>query len=146
MAKVHIYLNFNGQCEEAFEFYAKIFKTENTGVYRMKDMPEDPNYPISDEDKNKVMHTAISINPHTMLMGSDCLESFGQKATSGTNTYVMLDTDTAEEAKELYAALTENAGNIEMELAEQFWAELYASFEDKYGIRWMIHYEGNKKM
>lgn len=146
MPKVHVYLNFNGQCEEAFEFYAKIFKAENLGIYRMKDMPEDPNYPISDEDKNKVMHTAISINPHTMLMGSDCLESFGQKATSGTNTYVMLDTDTAEEAKELYAALTEDAENIEMELAEQFWAELYASFEDKYGIRWMIHYEGNKKM
>ncbi len=146
MAKVHVYLNFNGNCEEAFSFYEKVFNTTNTGIYRFGDIPADPNFTIADADKNKIMHMALFINPETMLMGSDCLENFGQNATSGTNTYVMLDTATAEEAKTLYAALTEGANNIEMELGEQMWAELYASFEDKYGIKWMIHFEGNKKM
>lgn len=146
MAKVHVYLNFNGNCEEAFSFYEKVFNTSNIGIYRFGDTPADPNYPIADADKNKIMHMALFINPETMLMGTDCLESFGQKATSGTNTYVMLDTATADEAKTLYASLTEGANNIEMELGEQMWAELYASFEDKYGIKWMIHFEGNKKM
>lgn len=146
MAKIHAYLNFNGTCEAAFLFYEKVFKTQNTGMYRFGDMPENPEYPMPDEAKNKIMHTAININAETMIMGSDCVEGFGHRATSGNATYIMLDAETVTEAKELYAALTEGAQQIEMELAEQFFAELYASFQDRFGIWWMIHFEGNKKM
>lgn len=146
MAKIHAYLNFNGTCEQAFMFYEKVFNTQNIGTYRFGDMPADPDYPMNEEDKKKIMHTAIMINESTMLMGSDCVENFGHKVTNGNSTYIMLDTQTAEEAKALYAALTENAMKMEMELGEQFWAELYASFQDQFGIFWMIHYEGNKRM
>ena len=146
MAKIHAYLNFNGNCEQAFSFYETVFQTKNIGMHRFGDMPADPNYPMDDADKNKIMHTAIMVNDSTMLMGSDSLENFGHKLTHGNSTYVMLDTDTAAEAKELYQALSVNAQNIEMPLGEQFWAELYASFQDQFGICWMIHFEGNKKM
>ncbi|UUV20294.1 VOC family protein [Paenimyroides aestuarii] len=146
MARIHAYLNFNGNCEQAFSFYEKVFKTPNIGINRFGDMPENPEFPINDEDKQKIMHTAIMLNENTMIMGSDCLERFGHQLTHGNSTYVMLDTDTAQEAKDLYASLSENAMNIEMELGEQFWAELYASFQDQFGIWWMIHFEGNKKM
>lgn len=146
MAKIHAYLNFNGTCEQAFMFYEKVFNTQNIGTYRFGDMPADPDYPMNEEDKKKIMHTAIMINESTMLMGSDCVENFGHKVTNGNSTYIMLDTQTAEEAKALYAALTKNAMKMEMELGEQFWAELYASFQDQFGIFWMIHYEGNKRM
>lgn len=146
MAKIHAYLNFNGTCEQAFMFYEKVFNTQNIGTYRFGDMPADPDYPMNEEDKKKIMHTAIMINESTMLMGSDCVENFGHKVTNGNSTYIMLDTQTAEEAQALYAALTENAMKMEMELGEQFWAELYASFQDQFGIFWMIHYEGNKRM
>ncbi len=103
-------------------------------------MPADPNFQIAENDKNKVMHTAIVINENTMLMGSDCIESFGQEVISGNNTYTMLDTESSEEAKDLYNALIKGNSTIEMELGEQPWAELYASFKDQYGICWMIHY------
>lgn len=146
MAKIHAYLNFNGTCEQAFMFYEKVFNTQNIGMHRFGDMPSDSDYPMKEEDKKKIMHTAIMINEGTMLMGSDCVENFGHKVTNGNSTYIMLDTQTAEEAKTLYAALTENAMKVEMELGEQFWAELYASFQDQFGIWWMIHFEGNKKM
>lgn len=146
MAKIHAYLNFNGECESAFSFYEKVFNTKNIGMHRFGDMPVDPKYPIPEQDKQKIMHTAININPDTMIMGSDCLESFGQKINPGNNSYIMLDTDSANEATTLYNALTEDAKNIEMPLAEQPWAELYSSFQDKYGICWMVHFEGNKKM
>lgn len=145
MAKIHAYLNFNGNCEEAFMFYEKVFKTKNIGIHRFGDLPSDPNFPINEQDKHKVMHTALLIDGDRMLMGSDCLESFGQKINNGNSTYIMLDTETAQEAKDLYQALSENALNIEMPLGEQFWAELYASFQDQFGICWMVHYEGNKK-
>lgn len=146
MAKIHAYLNFNGNCEEAFNFYKSVFNTESLGLYRFGDMPEDPNFPLTDADKQKVMHTALKINEESMLMGSDCIEQFGHKAVPGTNTYIMLDVASTEEAKKLYDALIVNVKNVEMPLGEQFFAELYASFTDQFGIAWMIHYEGKNKM
>lgn len=145
MARIHAYLNFNGNCEEAFTFYERVFNTKNMGMHRFGDMPADDNFPMSEEDKKKIMNTAIMINEDTMILGSDCIENFGHKLVNGNSTYIMLDTQTAQEAKDLYAALSVNAQTIEMELGEQFWAELYASFQDQFGICWMIHFEGNKK-
>jgi len=144
MRKIHAYLNFNGQCEEAFRFYEKAFDTQITSVYKFGDMPPDPQYPMKEEDKGKIMHISMPLNDSVLLMGSDCLESFGQKATSGNNTYIMIDVDNAEDAKKYYERLTAHISHIEMPLSEQFYAELYASFTDQFGISWMIYYEGKK--
>lgn len=145
MAKVHSYLNFNGNCEEAFNFYKGVFNAEFTGIYRFGDMPEDPSYTVPEADKNKIMHVGLPLNENSTLMGSDCLETFGQKAVAGTTTYVMLDVDTAEEAHKLYNSLSVNAQNMEMPLGDAFFAELFSSFTDQFGIAWMIHFEGNRK-
>ncbi len=147
MAKIHVYLNFNGNCEEAFQFYGSVFKTTNAGMYRYGDMPPEPDKPpLSEKDKSKVMHTAIHIDDNTMLMGSDIVEGFGHKLSYGNSTYIMLDVASAEEARQLFDALKKDAQNLEMDLGETFYAELFASLQDKYGIYWMIYYEGNKKM
>lgn len=147
MAKIHVYLNFNGNCEEAFQFYATVFKTANPEIHRYSDMPSEPNMPsISEGDKNKVMHTGIRINDNTMLMGSDVIEGFGQKLSQGNSTYIMLDVASAEEARQFFDALAKDAQKLEMDLGETFYAEQFASLQDKYGIYWMIYYEGNKKM
>ena len=137
MAKVHAYLNFNGNCEQAFHFYETVFETKNVGMHKMGDMPPSPEFQIPENAKNKVMHTALFINESTMLMGSDIIEEFGQKYVQGNNSYVMLDVESVEEGTKLYERLT---------VAEQFFAELYASFVDQFGIAWMIHFEGNKAM
>lgn len=144
MAKVHAYLNFNGNCEEAFNFYETVFDKPNMGIHKMGDMPPSPDFHLPESAKNKVMHTALFINESTMLMGSDIIEEFGQKYTQGNNSYVMLDVDSAEEAKKLYDRLSVNAKVMEMPLGEQFFAELFSSFIDQFGIPWMIHFEGNK--
>lgn len=147
MAKVHVYLNFNGNCEEAFQFYGSVFKAANTGIYRYSDMPDDPNMPpLSEADKNKVLHTSIPINDNTMLMGADVVEGFGGKLTYGNSTYIMLDVASIEEAQMYFDALSKDAQQLEMDLGETFFAERFGSFQDKYGIYWMIHFEGNKKM
>ncbi|VTP97085.1 VOC family protein [Sphingobacterium daejeonense] len=147
MAKVHAYLNFNGDCNQAFDFYQKVFNSERLGTYFYDDIPAEPNQPPLPEDaKGKVMHTAVKINNETMLMGSDVVEGFGHALTNGNSTYIMLDVESPEEAKQYYDALSEGARVMEMELGETFFAELYSSFQDKFGINWMIHFEGNKKM
>lgn len=145
MIKLHAYLNFDGTCEAAFQFYQAVFGGKISGFFRYDSMPPDSNMVIPDDVKNRILHTSLAINEHSVLMGSDIYQGFGQTLTHGNSTYIMLDTDTAEQAKELYEKLSVN-GNIEMELAEQFFAEQYASFQDQFGIWWMIHYEGNKKM
>ncbi|WP_312553073.1 VOC family protein [Empedobacter brevis] len=144
MAKVHAYLNFNGDCEQAFKFYETVFDTQNTGMHRMGDMPPSPDFQVPESAKDKVMHTALFVNESTMIMGSDVVEEFGQKYVQGNNVYVMLDTGSAEEAKKLFDRLSVNAKVMEMPLGEQFFAELFASFVDQFGIPWMIHFEGNK--
>src|SRR5690606_28440736 len=129
MAKLHAYLNFDGNCEEAFTFYEKVFNTTNPGFMRYGDVPADPAMPpIPDEAKNKICHTAISINGESMLMGADVISAFGQQYAQGNNTYVMLMCDDGEEARSLYEALSVNAKVIEMPLGETFFAELYSSF------------------
>lgn len=146
MAKLHAYLNFNGNCEEAFNFYHTVFGGHEPTAHRFKNLPEDPNVKVKDADANKIMHTSLMVNDSVMLMGTDCVDSFGQKAMFGNSTYIMLDTETAEEARNLFSKLSANAQNLEMDLGEMFFAELFSSFTDQFGVAWMIYFEGNKKM
>lgn len=149
MATLQAYLNFNGNCEEAFQFYARVFETELNSIIRFESLPSEADMPpLSEEDKNKVMHTGLKINDNTYLMGSDvvdgfCSSEFTGGATHGTGTYLMLDAESAEEARQLFDRLSEG-GAIEMPLGETEWAELYSSFRDKYGIAWMINFTGDK--
>jgi PhnB protein len=149
MATLHAYLNFDGNCEEAFQFYASVFETELTSIVRFSSLPDQEGMPpVPEEAKNKVMHTGILINDHIYLMGSDvvegfCSEEFTGGVTFGTGTYLMLDAESPEEAQKLFERLSEG-GQLEMPLGETEWAELYSSFRDQYGIAWMINYTGSK--
>ena len=156
MAKIHAYLNFNGNCKDAFDFYQTVFKTESLGTHYYDDMPIEPNQPpLPEKAKGKVSHTAIYLNQDSMLMGSDIVDGFcnddGSPAnqipiTFGNSNYIMLDAQSAQEAQDLFNALSKDAKLVEMDLSETFFAELFSSFQDKFGIYWMVHFEGNKKM
>ena len=76
MAKVSIYLNFAGNCEEAFKHYSKVFGTTwSAPIYRMGDMPTAPGMPeLSAAEKNLVMHVALPILGGTQIMGTDVLK------------------------------------------------------------------------
>src|SRR5690349_2725165 len=102
MAHVSIYLNFDGNAEEAFNAYKKIFKSEfSVPVMRMGDMPAQPGMPsLSEADKKKVMHVSLPILG-TEIMGTDVLESMGHKLVEGNNVTISLNPDTKEEADRL---------------------------------------------
>lgn len=143
MAKIHAYLNFNGNCASAFEFYAQVFEIKSMGTYFYGDIPMGET-PIPESAKGKIMHTALALNEDQMIMGSDVIPDFGHTYQEGNNAYIMIDTETADDATKIYTKLSQNAKKIEAELGEQPWAELYACFTDQFGINWMIHFEGNK--
>ncbi|WP_192877995.1 VOC family protein [Arenibacter catalasegens] len=135
--KVHPYLNFDGNAEEAFIFYKSVFGGEFLANMKMSEVPGGDN--LSTEDKNRTMHIALPIGNDTLLMASDIMPSVGPILQPGSQTYVMLITDGKNEADRLFNGLSKG-GNIEMEMADMFWDDYFGSFIDKFSIRWMISY------
>lgn len=140
MARVSTYLNFANQTEEAFLFYQSIFGGEFTGgINRFGEMPPAEGMPpLPEKDKNLVLHMALPILGGHVLMGSDAPESMGFKINYGNNVHINLETDTREETKRLYDALSAS-GKVTMELQDMFWGAYYGSCTDKYGVQWMFN-------
>lgn len=135
MIKLETYLNFNGNTEEAFEFYRSVFGGEFSSLIRFRDMPM-AGSEIPEADTGKIMHISLPIGNNT-LMGSDNLESLGMKLNQGNNVYVFIAPDNKSEADRIFAVLSDG-GVIEMQMADQAWGDYFGSFRDKFGIMWMI--------
>lgn len=135
------YLNFNGNTEEAFNFYRSVFGGEFTMIQRFKDTPQGAK--MSAVDQNKIMHIALPIGKN-ILMATDVLESMGQKFTLGNNSSVSLHVDSKEEAETLYNGLSSD-GKIEVPLGEAPWDAYFGMFTDKFGVHWMVNYQYPKK-
>lgn len=141
MTAVNPYLNFNGNTEEAFNFYKSVFGGEFQVVMRFKDNPQCGG--ITEADKERIMHIALPIGNSTILMATDSLESLGQKLTVGNNFYICLSPETKEEADRLFNGLSAG-GKIEMPIQDMFWGAYWGSFTDKFGVQWMVNYEKNR--
>ncbi|HEX5026735.1 MAG TPA: VOC family protein [Agriterribacter sp.] len=142
MTTVNVYLTFNGNCEEAFNFYKSVFGGEFQYLGRFSEMPADPNNPkVSEEEGNKIMHVSLPVGAGTILMGSDSSTAFGQKIVSGNNFSISVNTDKNEEADRLFKALSEK-GNVTMPMSQTFWGSYFGMLTDQFGINWMISVEG----
>lgn len=142
MARVSTYLNFAGNTEEAFNFYKSVFGGEFVGgVGRMKDAPpQEGQAPLSDADKELIMHIALPILGGHMLMGTDAPESMDFTVKFGNNVYINLEPDTREETERLFNLLSDG-GKVEMELQDMFWGAYFGSCVDKFGVQWMFNCE-----
>lgn len=141
MATMNPYLNFDGNAEEAFNFYKSVIGGEFSNVQKFKDMPGSEK--MSADDGNKIMHIALPLSDGHILMASDTIESMGHKLIVGNNVYINLSPDSEEEADRLFNGLS-SGGKVEMALQKTFWGAYYGSFADKYGVQWMINYEYEK--
>jgi PhnB protein len=137
MPRVSTYLNFAGTTEAAFDFYRQVFGTEYLmPLQRFSDIPDQP--PMSDADRQGVLHVELPILAGHVLMGTDAPGSMGFTVVQGNNVHINLEPDTRDEADRLYAALSAG-GSVEMPLQEMFWGGYYASFTDRFGLHWMIN-------
>jgi len=141
MATVNPYLNFMGNTEEAMNFYKSVFGNEFIFLQRFKDTPHGAN--MSPEDQEKIMHVSLRIGSNTVLMATDMLESMGQKMTQGNNFSLTISPDSREEADKFFAALSAG-GTIIMPLEDAFWGAYFGAFTDKFGVQWMINFDGNQ--
>jgi PhnB protein len=140
MARVSTYLNFPRTTEEAFLLYRSVFQSEFLGpVHRFRDIPASPDQPpLSDADKDLVMHIELPILGGHVLMGTDAPQSLGFSLTSGNNVFINLEPDTRPETDRLFAALSEG-GTVETPLQEMFWGGYFGTLVDRFGICWMFN-------
>ena len=137
MATINSYLNFNGNTEEAFNFYKSVFGGEFSFIQRFKDTPDGGK--LSAGDQEKIMHVALPIGKTAVLMATDSLESMGHKETIGTNFSIAVTPDSEEEAYKIFNGLSAG-GNVIVPMVKAPWGALFGMFTDKFGIKWMVNY------
>lgn len=145
MMIANIYLNFKGNCEEAFNFYKSVFGGEFSHVGRFNEMPpQEGAAPIPAEDGNKIMHISLPLGEGSVLMGSDTIGEWAPNFTQGNNFSISLNPLSRDEADRLYATLSAG-GKITMPMSETFWGDYFGMCEDRFGINWMFSYndQGN---
>ena len=140
MPSINPYLNFNGNTEEAFNFYKSVFGGEFITVQRFGNTPESDRVP--EAEKNKLMHISLPIGKGNYIMGTDALESMGHKVIMGTNIQMSVSTDSVEETDKLFAAMSAG-GKVTVPLAKMFWGDYFGMCTDKFGIQWMFSFTEN---
>jgi PhnB protein len=140
MQSVHPYLNFNGDAEQAFEFYRGVFGTEPIGFLRFRDFG-DNSMGVDDADLDKVAHFALPLTAETNLMASDVVGKDAEAFVTGTNAYIYIEADSGEEIERMFSALS-NGGRVEMPLMSTEWAEQHGICVDPFGVQWMLSYTG----
>ena len=135
---INLYINFNGNCREAVEFYSDVFKIEKPEIMTYGDNPPDLNFVLSEDTKKLVMHTRLNISG-TTIMFSDVPP--GMPFVLGNNiTLAVVDKD-MDFIKDIFNKLKED-GTVGMELQETFWTKCYGSLTDKFGIAWQFNHDG----
>ena len=143
MATINPHINFNGNAEEAFTFYKSVFGGEFLMVVRLKDLPK-VEFPISESDANKIMHIALPIGKHNVLMGNDVPEFMGKVNERENRSKISVRADSKEEADHIYNGLSAG-GEVEMPIGDSPWGTYFAMFRDKYGIEWMVDYDARSQ-
>ncbi len=132
--QLNTYLNYGGNCREAFEFYAERLGGRITMLATHAEQPEADKVPP--EWRNAVLHARIELGG-TSLFGADIPPDRFQPMRSA---YLSLSLSSVEEAERVYALLREG-GEIFMPMAETFFAHRFAMLRDRFGTSWMLLYE-----
>ena len=138
MTTVNTYLTFNGNCEEAFNFYKEVFGGEFQYIGRYKEMPpQEGQPPIPEGDLEKIMHISLPLSKETNILGSDTGGEWAANYKAGNNFSLSLNIKTVEEADRIFSALAKK-GSITMPLNKTFWQSYFGMVTDQFGIQWMV--------
>ncbi|MBC6491807.1 VOC family protein [Flavihumibacter stibioxidans] len=140
MALINPYINFNGNAEEAFNFYKSVFGGEFAKIMRLKDISS-PEFPVAENEVNKIMLIALPIGKN-ILMGNDVPESMGQVNENENRSKISVSAESREEADRLFNGLSAG-GNIEVPIGDSPWGSYFGMFRDKFGIEWMVDFDPN---
>lgn len=134
---LEVYLDFNGNCREALAFYGKVFGAEPTQIMTFGEMPVDPNMPIPEEAKDRILNASIIMAGSRVLM-SDTMPN--SPVVIGRNITIMVVSDDEDMIRRAFEGLKEDGEEL-MELQETFWSPLYGYLVDKFGVGWQLNFE-----
>lgn len=135
---INPYLVTNGNGQEAVKFYEHALDAKVEMLQTFGNMPENPEYPIPAEAKDRVLHAHLKVG-NTDLMISDTFP--GQPYEMGSQVTIAIHINDAEKAKEVFAKL-QDGGQVVMPLQETFWSPLYGQVKDKFGVEWQVSMVG----
>jgi PhnB protein len=137
MPQINPYINFNGNAEEAFNFYKSVFGGEFAKITRFKDLSI-PGFVVPEHEANKVMYIALPIGKN-VLMANDVPESMGRVNENENRSKISITADSKEEADRLFQGLSAG-GAVEMPIGESPWGSYFGMFRDKFGIEWTVEF------
>ncbi|HSH40810.1 MAG TPA: VOC family protein [Arenicellales bacterium] len=131
--QMHTYLNFDGNCREAMEFYRDHLGGEITAMMTWGEAPFADEVPP--ESRDRIMHACFQLGGH-MLMGTDATSQHPYRGITGSS--VVLEAPDAETAERLFQSLSDG-GRVDMPMDETFWAHRFGMLVDRFGVPWMIN-------
>ncbi len=138
MTQINPHYNFNGNAEEAFNFYKSVFGGEFKKIIRFKELASDE-FPVPEHEANKIMHIELPIG-NSVLMANDVPEMMGRTNENENRSKLVIRTESKEEADKLFNGLSQG-GQVEMPIDNSPWGTYFGMFRDKYGIEWMVEFE-----
>jgi len=127
------YLMFNRECDEAFKMYQKAFDGEVVSMQKYGDMPPNPEFPVSDSEKDLVLHAQLKLTDSGFIYGSDS----NRDLPDGAKVSISVELNSEDRALKAWEVLKEG-GSVYMDLQPTFFAKLHGSVQDKYGVTWMF--------
>ncbi len=141
MAIINPHINFNGNAQEAFQFYKSVFGGDFSTIIRFKDLSSD-DFQVSEKEAEKVMHIALPIGENT-LMGNDVPEFMGRVNENENRSKISISAKSRDEADHLFQGLSAG-GSVEVPMNDSPWGSYFGMFRDKFGIEWMVNFELEK--
>lgn len=141
MARINPHIHFNGNTEEAFEFYKSVFGGTYKRLVRFKEL-SGVGFTFPEEELNKIMHIDLPIGG-TSLMGSDVPNMLGKVSENENRSKITVSADSKEEADTIFNGLSAG-GTVEFPIGNSPWGAYFGAFRDKYGIEWMISFTEKK--
>ena len=138
MRTINPWINFNGNAEEAFTFYRSVFGGEFAKIIRFKDLAS-AEFPVAENDGNKIMYIALPIGKHNVLIANDVPEFMGRVSESENRSKISVSAESREEADKLFNGLSAG-GKVEMPIADGPFGAYFGMFADKFGVEWMVEF------
>ncbi len=132
MKQLNPYIGFNGQCNEAMNFYKDIFGGELI-MQQVSETPMADKFPES--QRNIIMHSQLTNGP-VVIMGTDMVMPGG--FTQGNNISIALNLSSVDEMRQVFKQLSAG-GQVKDEIKKQFWGAYFGAVLDKFGINWMLN-------
>ncbi|MGG8494863.1 VOC family protein [Tenacibaculum sp. TC6] len=142
--KTNTYLHFNGNCEEAMNYYADILGGTITMMMQFKEAPEEVLKNIPDFAKELIMHCTLEVSDDMAILASDYLNA-DEKFNAGNNFAISLNADDEDEALSVFNGLAEG-GTILMPFEDAFWGGKFGMLKDKFGVSWMMSLEDDSQI